>query len=49
MLICVYLLKLVNTEVGLLSLSSNSECNYSLYLVISAALFLLLRLCLINI
>ena len=49
MLICVYLLKLVNTEVGLLSLSSNSECNYSLYLVISAALVLLLRLCLINI
>ena len=49
MLICVYLLKLVNTEVGLLSLSSKSECNYSPYLVISAALFLLLKLYLNNI
>ena len=49
MLIYVYLLTLVNTEVGLLSLSSNSECNYSLYLVISATWFLLLKLCLNNI
>ena len=32
MLICVYLLKLVTTELKLLSLSSKSECNYSLHL-----------------
>ena len=32
MLICVYLLKLVTTEVKLLSLPSKSECNYSLHL-----------------
>ena len=41
MLICVYLLKLVTTEVKLLSLSSKSECNNSLHFVFLAAFFLL--------
>ena len=44
MLICVYLLKLVTTDVKLLSLSSKSDCNYSLHFVSLAAFFLLLKI-----